>query len=395
MAKELEEAHDHSSGSGSERNLGSPDVSDMAGSGDPGSVKVGRKVRIVSNIAFRSALAERVRLHHVAPPDASWTGRLAYWRDAVRLWRQSDVAFFEASHQELMTWCLIAWLVPGSRCKLACADLMLPRPISARDRVAAAITRFLLRQVDLFLLLQKDVSNYVKYYHLRRERIVHVPFKTNYLDVVRTIEPSDGDYYWSGGITYRDWATLGRAVEGLDVKMVITVPDDDELSRRGEIDNEKRWRRGVPPVVPQPGTFSSSNVQIVRHNSDPRSWLNWVAGAKGVILPIHPRSISTSGISTYLTAMALRKPLIITEGASTIGLLDETTALIVPPGDPDALRAAILRLDNDPGLRQQLADAGYGHAMTAGDESRLHTDYLRHLLMLASHAAPSKSPGGP
>jgi len=37
---------------------------------------------------------------------------------------------------------------------------------------------------------------------------------------------------------------------------------------------------------------------------------------------------------------------------------DEETGLLVPPGDPDALAAAIMRLAADPRLRERLAAAG-------------------------------------
>jgi hypothetical protein len=265
---------------------------------------------------------------------------------------------------------------------LACADLLLPRPITWRDHVHAAVKRVLLRYVDLIILFQKDFSEYQRYYGLRPEQLRHVPFKTNLLDIVQSISPRDAGYYWSGGTTYRDWSTLSKALDGLDIPVVITIPDDEELRRRGEADDDTRRRRGVPAVVPAPGMFGS-NVRIVRHGADPRSWIDWAAGARGAVLPIHPRTISSSGVSTYLTAMALRKPLIITEVASTIGILDQSTAMLVPPADPAALRKALLTLDGDPALRQRLAEASYRYAASASDTPRLHSDYLRLLLALA------------
>lgn len=36
----------------------------------------------------------------------------------------------------------------------------------------------------------------------------------------------------------------------------------------------------------------------------------------------------------------------------------EQQALLVPPGDPEAMAAAVLRLANDPALRQRLVSAG-------------------------------------
>lgn len=58
-----------------------------------------------------------------------------------------------------------------------------------------------------------------------------------------------------------------------------------------------------------------------------------------------------------LEAMAAGKPVIATRiGGNMEAVEDGRSGILVPPGDPAALAAAILRLQNDPALRQQMAE---------------------------------------
>ncbi|HWA74552.1 MAG TPA: glycosyltransferase [Polyangiaceae bacterium] len=59
-------------------------------------------------------------------------------------------------------------------------------------------------------------------------------------------------------------------------------------------------------------------------------------------------------------ALAVGQPLITRRNDAVAELLrDGESALLIEPGDPKALSSAILRLKNDPELRQKLADNGY------------------------------------
>jgi glycosyltransferase involved in cell wall biosynthesis len=53
--------------------------------------------------------------------------------------------------------------------------------------------------------------------------------------------------------------------------------------------------------------------------------------------------------------------------------------LIVPAGDPDALRHAIERAWNDEDLRRRYADAGYRYAQPLGGEDELRRSVLAAL----------------
>ncbi len=62
----------------------------------------------------------------------------------------------------------------------------------------------------------------------------------------------------------------------------------------------------------------------------------------------------------FLEAMAAAKPVVATRvSAVPEVVLDGETGLLVPPGDPEALAGALIRLCEDAGLRRRLGLAGY------------------------------------
>jgi glycosyltransferase involved in cell wall biosynthesis len=61
--------------------------------------------------------------------------------------------------------------------------------------------------------------------------------------------------------------------------------------------------------------------------------------------------------TTVLEAMALGTPLITTPVGGIVGMVDHESALLVAPGDAEALRHAMTRVVRDAGLRKQLTSA--------------------------------------
>jgi glycosyltransferase involved in cell wall biosynthesis len=77
-----------------------------------------------------------------------------------------------------------------------------------------------------------------------------------------------------------------------------------------------------------------------------------------VVIPLLP-SDNDNGITVALEAMAMGKPVICTDTAGQVGVLDDgVTCLRVPPGDVVALRAAIERLWGDEDLCRRMGVAG-------------------------------------
>ena len=119
------------------------------------------------------------------------------------------------------------------------------------------------------------------------------------------------------------------------------------------------------------------NVTVTADDDSAETWINWIARSRFVILPVMPDVLKPSGISAYLVAMALGKCVIITDSPATHGLIDAGQAVLVPPGNADALRDAIARVASDPAYRERVAAAGRAYARAFGDETRLAEDIVR------------------
>ena len=332
-------------------------------------------LRLTSNLSpLESPRAGEVSLR-VIPSASGIVARAQQLLAAALASRNDDAVLINCDPFLAHGFCLLSRFIPGYRPKLLYADVNYNLPRTISERMRARIKRWLLQRVDRFLLLQREFGGYTDWYGIEADRVSHVPFKVNSLELLETLEPSEGDYIFSGGVTLRDWGTLAAATRELNLPLVIGIPEDEELRRSG-----------VRTRLPDLSTFGSRTT-LVRHTGDPRSWLSIAAGAKFVVLAIDPDSLNPSGVSTYLSCLALGKCLVISRGPATEGLLDEETAVIVPPADPEALRTAISRVSEDEVLRRTLARNGQAYALALGGSDRLHTDLLRSVeLAVADHA---------
>jgi glycosyltransferase involved in cell wall biosynthesis len=85
-----------------------------------------------------------------------------------------------------------------------------------------------------------------------------------------------------------------------------------------------------------------------------------------------------------LEAMAARVPVIATSCGGTVEVVEDgATGLLVPPGDPPALSAALARLVRDPALRQAMGQAGrhtverrFSAARMAGEIAAIYAEVL-------------------
>lgn len=175
-----------------------------------------------------------------------------------------------------------------------------------------------------------EVEEYAAIYGLSRERLAVVPLFAS-PDVfgwpAGSVVPGS---VFSGGNAFRDYALLIEAVRTLPVRVTIYA--------------EHAALQGLSP---------SGNV--VLEGPVPRtSFLDAMAAAELVALPIRPTAVS-AGQMVLLQAMAMGKPVVVTDSPAIADYVrPEETALVVPYGSADALRAAILRLHRDPALRARL-----------------------------------------
>jgi glycosyltransferase involved in cell wall biosynthesis len=76
-----------------------------------------------------------------------------------------------------------------------------------------------------------------------------------------------------------------------------------------------------------------------------------------VVVPVLP-TVYPFGITTLLEAMAMAKPLVVSDTEGLRGVVEHgRTGLVVPPGDPTALRRAVRELLEDADARESLGQA--------------------------------------
>lgn len=149
--------------------------------------------------------------------------------------------------------------------------------------------------------------------------------------------PADGDaeYIVTAGKSGRDYPTLARALQGVTMPLRIICDYAPQVAALADPD----------------GRIS---ILATCHGDD---YIRELYRSRIVVVPLAVDDIS-AGQMVLLQAMALGKPVIVTRTATTTDYAtDERDALLVPRGDPAALRAAILRLLADPALAARLGAA--------------------------------------
>ncbi len=91
--------------------------------------------------------------------------------------------------------------------------------------------------------------------------------------------------------------------------------------------------------------------------------LGWRTDALSIMaavdVVVHP-TLQEAFPQTMVEALYLRKPLVITPVSGAVDVIEDgVNGLMIPARDPDALAAAMLRLAEDPALRQKLGNAGH------------------------------------
>jgi glycosyltransferase involved in cell wall biosynthesis len=137
----------------------------------------------------------------------------------------------------------------------------------------------------------------------------------------------------------RDYRTLARAVEGLDARVVVVT--------------EERNVHGIS--LPR-------NVEVIRGLGYPEL-RELYARARCVALPVRrsdfPFGTESSGLTALLEAMAMAKPVVVSDRRIFAEyVLPEESALLVPPEDPAALRAALVWLLSDDKRAELLGSTG-------------------------------------
>ncbi|MBI4436484.1 MAG: GNAT family N-acetyltransferase [Candidatus Omnitrophica bacterium] len=217
------------------------------------------------------------------------------------------------------------------------------------------VLRWIARSVRLFLVWSRqECDTYSAYFKIPREKFVFMPHHAS-LDGY-DVEGKNGNYIFAGGDSSRDYETLLEAVRSLSFPTLI-------VAKQVAFWNGK-------PLPPH----------VTAQTTDPLGFRKLMAGARMVVLPLTRGLLQSTGQQSYLNAMALKKPVIVSE---VPGVLDhvtpEVTGIVVPPGDPVALREAILRVMGGGSEVQKMVEKAYERVQ---NEFSL-THFVNRILSLA------------
>lgn len=158
--------------------------------------------------------------------------------------------------------------------------------------------------------------------------------------------PSAGVTICAAGGEMRDYPTLVRALDGLDVPChVAGVLDTARPDWWNADEQDRRGEDRVPGNVTF-GTMPSSELRDL------------YARSRFVVVPLRPTD-SDNGITCMNEAWAMGRAVIVSAVEGQRGAFTEgREGLWVPPGDARALRRAILTLWNDPSRADAMGAAG-------------------------------------
>jgi glycosyltransferase involved in cell wall biosynthesis len=221
-------------------------------------------------------------------------------------------------------------------------------------RTSRLVSRFLFHRMHTQLFSDAELSWMSTFFDIPGDRIEPNPFGVDlsfWIPGARPGEPRDETeepYVLAvGNDSRRDYDTLVEAARGAAWRLTIVT------------------QRPLPPVIPD-------NVTVIRGSyaegvSD-AELRDLYRNASCVVVPLKS-GLQPSGQSVTLQAMACGTPVVLTRTPGLFDaerLRDGEQLLLVEPGDPSVLRAAIERLLADAGLRVRQTEAGLAYVRRHG-----------------------------
>ncbi len=156
------------------------------------------------------------------------------------------------------------------------------------------------------------------------------------------------DMICSAGAEMRDYPTLLEALRGTGLRCHVAA-DHVRVDRAG-------FARRTPIEKFAPLVGKSTNVTIGRK---PLAELRELyARSRFVVVPLHA-SDTDNGVTVILEAMAMGKPVICSRTRGQVDVIEDgVTGLLVPVGNPYALREAMLELWKNPQRAREMGQAG-------------------------------------
>jgi glycosyltransferase involved in cell wall biosynthesis len=315
-------------------------------------------LRVTTDIAAVRRVAPpsiSVIAYPVADVPGKWKRRILLLAAALR----SDHLLVEFEFADIAFFVFFLFVLPN-KCRITTLDFFVVAPPAALK----PFVRWTLGRITRFLVYFRDSSDLAARFRLSTSAFRYVPFKINGIETIRAKTPQDDGYIFSGGRSRRDFATFFAAVGPTGHAAKLFTGSAAELAPNGS----SLANLEIP-----------ENVEILNRESGAEAFLDAMSRARIVVIPLRRDSITQAGIGVYIQAMAMRKCVIVTAGLGVSDVLTEGQALIVPAGDPEALRAAIERVWHDRVERERYAEAGFRYSSGLGGEDDLARRLLSNL----------------
>jgi glycosyltransferase involved in cell wall biosynthesis len=177
-----------------------------------------------------------------------------------------------------------------------------------------------------------EVGAYSLALGLPASKFSFVPYHATIFEV--EVDILEDGYIFAGGDEDRDYAVLIEAVRNLPYRVVIASLRKDHF---------------VNVKIPE-------NVEIVTVPAP--DFLNLMAHASLIVVPLKRRPQHVGGEQTYLNAMTMGKPTVITDLEASDYVSNGITGILTPPGDVEALKEVITRIMEDRDFAHNLGRNG-------------------------------------
>lgn len=243
------------------------------------------------------------------------------------------VALFE-SQGNFLAWLRSMRIWPYTRPRFAVLATWLAHDAPSFGRFRLRWYRRAYRGVDRLIYFSRNQTVvYRDLLGITGERLAWVPFGVDHQYFAPADVPEDDYVVAVGRDRGRDWRTLFAAVRGTHLKVKLACREEDI--------------GGL--VVP-------ANVEVVGV-LDRDVYRDLTARARVAVVPTEVRAYPT-GQSVVLESMSMAKCCVVTETpAMSDYVVDGVNALLVPPGDAEALRAALEAAMSGAELRRRVGDA--------------------------------------
>jgi glycosyltransferase involved in cell wall biosynthesis len=225
-------------------------------------------------------------------------------------------------YRDLVAAVIVRWT--SRRCRLLITDATwsvgsatLERLVPPLRRLVPWVARTAVRLLDSerthYAVLSTDEQrSFAGTWGVDPARVHFTPFFHTLHDPADQEPSGDGGYLFSGGNSLRDYELLEAAAEGLSAPVRVAAA----------------WR----PARPHPGLIATT--------VDHRGFVELLRGCTACVVPLQPAERS-AGQQTYLNAMLLGKPVIVTDAPGVRDHVEHGVTGVVVPPDPAALRRAM------------------------------------------------------